>query len=364
MKRGELVQTGIAIIALLAGYAIVLLRDVLLPDRFLADGELIRDIALGVAAADDSYTNTANVYRLLGIADDPLIVYLFGYTAAAAIVAIVWGKCRRIGSGWQTTALLVVALLFAAIYLGYYSKDVMVLPIVAVAICFPPKWWSNIILVGLMLGYADLFRTYWYITAALFLAFWLLQEMRGRKGLLLMGGIAAAVASLLLSVILRMPADGFRTQVNDGRIGRIEVGTMITSFVDLPDPIGGVVNNVLTYVSLIFPVPVAIRGGLYYAGIAAVIFVIWFTFLRSAGRPMPVESQKIVIRANALILAFVVTQSLFEPDYGSALRHLTPLLPLFLYVAWQSLAHRRVVGATEQSSLRIENPSRVASVAS
>jgi hypothetical protein len=29
-------------------------------------------------------------------------------------------------------------------------------------------------------------------------------------------------------------------------------------------------------------------------------------------------------------VAFVATQALFEPDYGSALRHLTPVLPCML----------------------------------
>ncbi|WP_448719861.1 hypothetical protein [Microbacterium natoriense] len=324
--------------ATLIGYMLVLARDSILPDRFLADGELIRDIALGIASADDSYTNTALVYRMLGIADSPLLAYIAGYSLAVVAIGLVWSKCRRLGGDWGPTIMTVVALVFAAVYLGYYSKDVMILPIIIALILLPLRWWSGPFLLGLMLVYADLFRTYWFITAGLFVAFWAVERLVGRRKLILWGLAATVAVSIALALALHVSADNFRTQVNETRLGRIDVGSIITPFVTLPEPLGGVVNNALTYLSLIFPIPIVARGGIYYVAIAAVIFSTWFTFFRAAGRPMSVEAEPLVMRANALILAFVVTQSLFEPDYGSALRHLTPLMPLLLYVVWQSIA--------------------------
>ncbi len=35
-------------------------------------------------------------------------------------------------------------------------------------------------------------------------------------------------------------------------------------------------------------------------------------------------------RAVALLLALVVVQAIFEPDYGSYVKHMVPVLPLFL----------------------------------
>ena len=45
-------------------------------------------------------------------------------------------------------------------------------------------------------------------------------------------------------------------------------------------------------------------------------------------------------RAVALLLGLVVVQAIFEPDYGSYLKHLSPMLPLFL--ALLPLARRTV----------------------
>ena len=41
------------------------------------------------------------------------------------------------------------------------------------------------------------------------------------------------------------------------------------------------------------------------------------------GRPRPE-------RAVALLLALVIVQAIFEPDYGSYVKHIVPALPLFL----------------------------------
>ncbi|EOA1112542.1 hypothetical protein ACHM6P_005110, partial [Escherichia coli] len=38
----------------------------------------------------------------------------------------------------------------------------------------------------------------------------------------------------------------------------------------------------------------------------------------------------------ALILSFSALQSIFEPDYGSYVRHLSPLYPLFFYIYFLS----------------------------
>jgi len=64
------------------------------------------------------------------------------------------------------------------------------------------------------------------------------------------------------------------------------------------------------------------------------LITLWSLFLwgvhRGSGlRDLPIAWE----RGCSLALAMVSIQAVFEPDYGSYLRHLTPLLPLLLFVA-------------------------------
>ena len=82
-------------------------------------------------------------------------------------------------------------------------------------------------------------------------------------------------------------------------------------------------------------------GGVYYLVLATMIFVIWIGFLLAARRTIRSRDStyrgKITIgRCIAMVLAFLTVQAAFEPDYGSALRHLVPLVPAMLMVAFGS----------------------------
>jgi hypothetical protein len=55
-------------------------------------------------------------------------------------------------------------------------------------------------------------------------------------------------------------------------------------------------------------------------------------------------------RASALLVAVVSVQAIFEPDFGSYLKHLTPLMPLFL-----TLVPLRARGASEEGPPRIDD---------
>jgi hypothetical protein len=48
-------------------------------------------------------------------------------------------------------------------------------------------------------------------------------------------------------------------------------------------------------------------------------------------------------------------QAFFEPDYGSALKHLSPMLPLILYPTWFGMPDR---GSTQGATRAIADVSR------
>lgn len=340
-RTSEVVATLFILLAAFAGLIVVLLRRELLPENFFYDGEIIQRIAQGSATGDPSYNNTANVYARLGLGGNETLASLAGYALAVVALVITWARCRQYAFGWKATILAMLAAFFFGVYLGYYSKDVLVVPIVIAILVLPRGRVSWLVIVGLILLYAAQFRTYWYIVGALYVGYWLVIRRFDWKTLIFTGLIVTVLGSLAISVVLGVDPSHFRTLVNDARVAR-EVGTAIQPFVSLPEPVGGVVNNALTYLTLMIPLPLLATPTLYYIGIAGVISFIWVTYHYGVRTLSVTEADDpIYSRCVALISAYVSTQALFEPDYGSALRHLTPLLPLFLYVVWRAGAVAR-----------------------
>lgn len=318
------------------GYIVVLLREQLIPGRFLIDGFFIQRVAQGRATADVKYTNTADVYRFFGLADNPVGASLAGYTVAVVCVAVVAIKLRADPSNWTTTIVASVTLLLAAVYLGWYSKDVMVLVVVLTVLLAPPTRAGWILCVVSMIAYAWWFRDYWYLVVVGFAVLTRFPRVLSFWRTLGLAVAITVLASLALVAFLGMDPDSYRSAANESR-AESDVGTLITPFVSVSGPAGGVLNNALTGLALVFPLPLAMRGGAYYLAIAVVVAALWAILLTSSKYASDTTSR----RAIALVVAFVGVQAVFEPDYGSALRHLTPLLPLFLWVSWRTLRDRR-----------------------
>ena len=327
--------------AAITGLFIVVFRDSILPPRFFGDGQAIKRIALGSqnGFGDQSYVSVAMIYRTLGLSTNDTLAALFGFAASLACVILVRYKLRASLPNWSTTVLLAATILLSAVFLGYYSKDVFVLPATFLILLSSGKRRGDSLLIGWMITYGLLFRNYWLLVAMLFLAFLALARTRKPIRNVILGSVVGIlVASIAIALVFNVSPDYFRSMVNAGRLEGIDSATLIKPFfVSLPEPLGGSLNNLLTLVTLMLPLPLAGLGGAYYIGLAAMITTIWTMFwlsFKTSVKRETLRANPTLLRSFALVLAFLVTQSLFEPDYGSYLRHLTPLLPCTLYLTW------------------------------
>jgi len=323
--------------ALITGATIIVFRDDFLPDRFFYDGDRIQAIALGTGSSfgDQSYGNVALVYQLLGLAEYPTLAGLIGFSLFAASVIIVRVRYATLQRPVLTAVGFAITILLGAIYLGHYSKDTLVVGIVAIALLSSSRWRAEAMLLAAMLIYASQFRAYWYIVAVAYAGFRLVKlPSRGAFTMLALVGLCVVGMSLALSLVLSTDPDHFRTSANEYRLGTADAESAITPFVNIAQPVGGVVNNLITLFALVVPLPLAAKGGLYYLALTVVIAGIWISFFYMARRLRLGGEHRTPIfqRCFSLLLALLVVQALFEPDYGSALRHLTPLLPLMLVV--------------------------------
>ncbi len=334
-------------LAVLLGLVFVLFRHRLLSEPFFYDGDRIQQLALGRAFGygDASYLNVAEVYRVLGLAEQPLIASIAGY-ALFVVAVLIAVRDSRDSSALQVLV-VPVAILIGAVYLGYYSKDAFVLPITLLVLVAGRHVLADVAIVGAMLLYAGGFRIYWFIVAAMFVGYRIVLPRIGSvRALLVVTAAALVAAALAVYLVLGVSPDHFRVEINSVRIGESDASTMIRPFVALPDPVGGVLNVVLTFLALVVPVPLAALGGAYYLAGAALILVLWAGAFMSAREAIRAglggtESDRRFVRSLALVLAFLVTQALFEPDYGSALRHLAPVLPALIHVVCRHRAGAR-----------------------
>lgn len=337
-----------------AGTAFVTFRDQLLPARFSYDSAVIQGLAQGIwhARTGGSFSSIGQVYRSLGLADHPLVASVIGFCVSIVVLVaarIAVGR-NMTHAAWSTLSLFV---LLSAVFLADYSKDVLVLFLVLAALLLGDHWRYEALMVTCILGYAWMFRHYWVVIAVGYVLLRLLYSRRPTPLLVtVVHVLGVAAASVGIWVVQGNDADHYREVVNQQRLGDADAQTMIGPYVDLAEPLGGLVNNVLTLCALTVPLPLALSGKSVYLLVAPVLCAVWITFFVGVWRGVCAGSDgdHLVKRSSALVGAFLVTQALFEPDYGSALRHLTPLLPLIAVVRARARAGRREPRPRTQTS--------------
>src|SRR5699024_2730134 len=90
--------------------------------------------------------------------------------------------------------------------------------------------------------------------------------------------------------------------------------------------------------SLLVPVPLFLDGGIVHMGAAVFISLLWACAIAAAAQTRRRLSSEravtrrdhVLMRVIPLLLAFVMTQAVFDPDEGSYFKRRPPLLPAFL----------------------------------
>ncbi|HGX0611621.1 TPA: hypothetical protein ACNRZR_005285, partial [Escherichia coli] len=149
--------------------------------------------------------------------------------------------------------------------------------------------------------------------------------------------MALLVISFLFNNVMGVEVDSFRRSVNELRLdGNVEnAKTMILPFFDSGGVFWGWINVVLTWITMMLPLPLFLTFSPLYLILFLLITMLWSLFWKSVSKSF--KSKDKTLRAViALILSFSALQSIFEPDYGSYVRHLSPLYPLFFYIYFLS----------------------------
>jgi hypothetical protein len=97
-------------------------------------------------------------------------------------------------------------------------------------------------------------------------------------------------------------------------------------------------NAMLALLRLLVPYTMLASGKVQHLAFAAweLVNVAVFVVLLARAWRRDGASARLVF-ASAWVIAFTLTQSTFEPDYGTFLRHQTTLLPMLAFIAMETL---------------------------
>lgn len=289
--------------------------------------------------SDRSFQIVADTYRVLGLADAPTIAGVLGFILFGVLL------CASLRDGFHSTlsplkvGLLAAVTFLGAVYLGHYAKEVFILGICALAVVRMRGWWWDGVVVSGMIVCAFYFRSYWFIVAAFYVAFRiLLQKTSPLKAFTLGALLGLAALSVFFSAGMGLDLDHYRLQVNDNRVDGIDAQTAIRPLVSFGGILGGYVNALAVLVGFVLPFSLLLKFQIFYVLIVCFCLALWVLLFRSLkycwlNRASGIYTDHLK-RMVALLFAFTVVQSIFEPDYGSYIRHLSPLLPLMLGVVF------------------------------
>lgn len=336
LKQQSLFTHFCLLITIFAGLIVVIFRSSIVPARFMSDERTIQGLAQGLwsSGEDGSFTQVSTIYRVLGMADNEMLAGILGFSLACIPYLMVLAKYRNRGSSLLATAICVIGILLSAVYLGSYSKEAFIVPIIMAFITLRHSKVSTIILCLLITVYAYNFRTYWFLVLLFFVAVtFVVRRVSSAVHLFAVGLVLVLVGSILFGLVVGVPADYFRMSVNTQRSAIGDVNTLIPRFVEFWGPLDGPINNTLSAIFLQFPIPLFLKLAPYYIVLFVILSALWISFYRSAGKIKAVEDDALkasLLRIVIFTMSFTITQAFFEPDYGSALKHLTPFFPLFV----------------------------------
>jgi|GEM_PF-3335090 len=276
---------------------------------------------------DQSFSNTAKFYRIFNI-DKYFVAPLLALFAYFFVIFKLFKNYSIQYISFFSYILLVVYSAIAMVYMATYSKDFVLFLIVMVPFVYFEKK-SLIVWSIFVFLYAYFFRNYWFISIALF---WGIKLFLVKKPKLLMLFIPFyyVLISFVYNYIFGTPLSLIRYIANLDRDAD-SAQTAIAIFIQGDNFFMEAANYFITLIFLIIPLPLLLLAKPLYIVLSLLISLFFYNFFKLYVNEY---NNKEYSNIFSFVISFMLVQSLFEPDYGSFVRHLAPLYPLvFICIA-------------------------------
>lgn len=320
---------------------ISLIKQYIFPSYFFSDAITIATY-LDTAESfkfSDSYANTALIYSFFGITRGSII---FSILSSTFIFFIFLLSVRKNGAKISFVDLILFGFFcaIANVYMTILSKDFIVFVIVSIFILLDRfRRFSFFMWLVLCVFYGVFFRGYWLLFVIEFLCLYVLYK-RTRSLFIFTFGVFISIFVLCASfeLVLGFSADHYRLTVNELRISDDiqATQTMILPLISGNGIFISFLNISYIFLTFIFPIPLILLISPYYLFVSIMIitlmvrsFRIYFFEMKNKNSN---SNRNRIGMYGSLFLSFMIIQALFEPDYGSFLRHLIPFIPLVFYI--------------------------------
>lgn len=309
---------GILICILIAFF-----KESIFPEKYFLDSHTIQNLIERPykAVGEDSFTNTAKFFKFLHI-DKTFFAPLIALVSYLFAIIFLFKKYNVELVSLLKFFLIVAYSAMAMVYMSTYSKDLVLFLIVVIPFVLfekkSPLIWSLFVIL-----YASFFRNYWFVTIALF---WGIKLFIVKKPKLLL--IAIPVFYILISFVYNyifgVSLSLIRYEANLDRDADI-AQTTIATYISGDNFLLEAANYLITLVFLILPIPLFLLLKPFYMILTMLIVIFFYNFIK-----LYIKEYKNPEYVNifSFVISFMLVQSLFEPDYGSFVRHLAPLYPI------------------------------------
>lgn len=347
------------------GLLLLLVVPGMLPWPYPKDAQLMRELITGEFrpvefVVGQPYANTVYLYILSGVGADPIGGAYLTYLAAWTSVLVALWLSPSGGRLWLWFPAFAFHLLLV-IFTCMHSKELHAMPVLALLLVLCGKRFAParvLAMAAVVVAYAVYFRTYWAIAAVL--AFTFILVRRRVDGPWRMAFAIAGVYMLLL-VAYHLATDtyltDFRTLLWTNRdIDQFSDSAFPNLFAN--DNVAfDILNAFFALFRLLLPFALLPTGKPQH-----LVFIVWelatlaafVVVFRRVWRVPALDARTEF--AAAWILAFTMTQALFEPDYGTFLRHQTALLPAFALLTLNALWPARATGQSRPPEASAAGP--------
>ncbi len=329
-----------------------------LPEKYQIDSEYIANVAGQDIESQGAFDLVARFYRLIGLESDQTLAALATIIVFYSVFGYVFLKFAPLNFSFPQVALAGFAHFFGAVFMAQMTKEVLML-IVPISLFLPifekiPITWK-ILIVSIVIGL--FFRNYWLLTAFFYVVF--LSLFKSPRDYFKFNRLIALVSVYFVvctvyELNFGSQLQDIRTGLNQFRVGSESAVSQISYALDGSSPTISSLNIAVTLFFLIVPLPLLLQGPLYWIFAAGILYF-WFSVLSAIWKKGDSNHHLVWLQSTRLLFAFLATQAVFEPDYGSYLRHLAPLVTLALVVVFGA-NHKNVSVQDKKSGSKIDKP--------
>lgn len=336
-------------ICILVSLGIQCAKLFVLPVKYFYDALTVQQLMTETLkfGISDSYANTALFFQWLGQMFDMDSIFAGGLVVwALCIPFAAWLALRYLQDTWEHYLLLGTFSVLLPVFVWSMQKEALqfffFMVLLGGILVAPEEDWRTDVMVVLMLAlWSFLFRSYYIVIAAgagFFLSLchvpW--ENMAAKKKRRVLWGLFLLLVAGFLMIALIWPNqlitlfDG-RMVVNRTRENDQDANTIILDIIANPEqslPLYGV-NYLLAALRMMFPLELIFKGVQYFpfvvAQVACTVLLgrCVFSVLRGTWKGGQKEKKILMF-----LVAWYLVSYLFEPDFGSFIRHQAAAYPL------------------------------------